>query len=60
MALESIGMKFIENGFEDKGMIFLRESTNYLETILDIDEKFPLAYYKLGYHYKHYGDFFES
>lgn len=60
LALESIGMKFIENGFEDKGMIFLRESTNYLETILDIDEKFPLAYYKLGYHYKHYGDFLKA
>jgi tetratricopeptide (TPR) repeat protein len=60
LSLENIGTKFIEDGFRDKGNIFLREATNYLETILEIDPKFPLAYYKLGYHYKYFGNFLKA
>lgn len=51
LALERIAQDMINDGEEIKGMQFLAESTYELESILDIDEKYPLAYYKLGYHY---------
>lgn len=60
LSLESISKKFIENNFVDKGEVFLLESTNELEKILDIDSDFSLAYYKLGYHYKNYGQFLKA
>ncbi|MEY8417353.1 Tetratricopeptide repeat-containing protein [Tissierella praeacuta DSM 18095] len=52
IALEEIGKKYFEKEEHEKGIKFLDKSTNELETILDIDDKYPLAYYKLGYHYK--------
>ncbi|MBU5257406.1 tetratricopeptide repeat protein [Tissierella praeacuta] len=52
IALEEIGKKYFEKEENEKGIKFLDKSTNELETILDIDDKYPLAYYKLGYHYK--------
>ncbi len=51
LALERIAQDMINDGEEIKGMQFLAESTYELESILDIDEKYALAYYKLGYHY---------
>lgn len=51
LILEGIAKVYLEKD-DDKGMEFLKKSTNELETILDIDDKYPLAYYKLGYHYK--------
>lgn len=60
LSLENIGMRLIDNRFKDKGIVFLREATKYLETILEIDSSFPLAYYKLGYHYKYFGQFLKA
>lgn len=51
LALERIAQNMLNNQQEIKGMKFLAESTYELESILDIDEEYPLAYYKLGYHY---------
>ncbi|WP_313756800.1 tetratricopeptide repeat protein [Tissierella sp.] len=52
IALEEIAKGYFEKEENEKGIKFLDKSTNELETILDIDDKYPLAYYKLGYHYK--------
>ncbi len=52
LTLEEIAKRYFEKEEEEKGLKFLEKSTNELETILDIDDKYPLAYYKLGYHYK--------
>lgn len=57
LSLENIGKNFIDLGHKDKGEAFLIESTSQLEGILDIDINYPLAYYKLGYHYKYYEQF---
>lgn len=57
ISLEKIAKKFIEAEEEEKGKTFLMESTNILETILDLDSNYALAYYKLGYHNKNYGQF---
>lgn len=57
LALENIAKKHIHSNQKDKGDAFLIESTNKLETILDMDEDFSLVYYKLGYHYKYYEQF---
>lgn len=50
LGIEALAKKFIEAN-DDKGEEFLNFSTNLFESILDIDQDFPLAYYKLGYHY---------
>ncbi len=49
IALEEIAKGYFEKEENEKGIKFLDKSTNELETILDIDDKYPLAYYKLGY-----------
>ena len=50
LGIEALAKKFIESN-DEKGEGFLNFSTNVFESILDIDQGFPLAYYKLGYHY---------
>ncbi|NLW22658.1 MAG: tetratricopeptide repeat protein [Tissierellia bacterium] len=60
LSLENIAKDYINRNKEDEGKKFLMESTKQLETILDIDEDFSLAYYKLGYHYKYYGQFHKA
>ncbi|WP_353092488.1 tetratricopeptide repeat protein [Tissierella praeacuta] len=52
IALEEIAKEYFKKEQNEKGMEFFDRSTEELETILDIDDKYPLAYYKLGYHYK--------
>lgn len=50
LGIEALAKKFIE--LENKnGEDFLNYSTNLFESILNIDQEFPLAHYKLGYHY---------
>lgn len=39
---------------------FIELSTKQFEKILDLDEKFDLAYYKLGYHYKNYSQYLKA
>lgn len=60
LILEEIGKKYIDMKKEEKAMEFIRASTEELESILDIDDKYPLAYYKLGYHYKFNGNFLKA
>ena len=57
LTLEQIANKYIDLGQENKGKEFLAEATRQFEKILDIDEKYPLAYYKLGYHYRYNGQY---
>ena len=52
LALESIGKKHMAIGKDEEGMEFINKATSELESLLDIDEDYGLAYYKLGYHYK--------
>ena len=60
LTLEEIGKKYLQMEMEEKAMEFIKNSTKELESILDIDEKYPLAYYKLGYHYKFFGNFLKA
>lgn len=60
LTLEEIAKKYFEKDIEEKAMEFFKSSTRELESILDIDEKYPLAYYKLGYHYKFLGRFLKA
>lgn len=60
LSLENISKEFIEKEMADKAEVFLLEATNQLEKILDIESSFSLAYYKLGYHYKYYGQFLKA
>lgn len=60
LALESIGKNLIEMGKEDEGEEFLIKSTNEMEEILDIDESYSLAYYKLGYHYRYFEQYLKA
>lgn len=50
LGIEALAKKFIVSD-DEKGEGFLNFSTNVFESILDVDQGFPLAYYKLGYHY---------
>lgn len=54
ICLEEKAKKYFNAGQKKKGEVFLIESTNKFESILDIDESYSLAYYKLGYHYRYY------
>jgi len=58
--LEEIAKKYFDLEMEEKAMEFIKASTRELESILDINEQYPLAYYKLGYHYKFSGNFIKA
>lgn len=60
LVLEEIAKKHFNNEDEKSGIEFLTRSSVELETILDIDIKYPLAYYKLGYHYKYFNQFLKA
>jgi tetratricopeptide (TPR) repeat protein len=49
--LEKMGMEYHEKG-NDSSRYFLEEAHFYYEKCLDHNDKFSLAYYKLGYYYK--------
>ncbi len=55
LSLERIAKTFFAKEEEGKGIEFVRAATLELETILELDDSYPLAYYKLGYHYKFFG-----
>lgn len=54
LALENIGKRYLSIEKEKQGIEFIKQATLELESILDIDDKYPLAYYKLGYHYRYF------
>lgn len=60
LALESIGKSFFAAEEDERGLEFLDRATLELESILDIDDSYPLSYYKLGYHYKFYGQYLKA
>ncbi|MBP8691774.1 MAG: tetratricopeptide repeat protein [Sedimentibacter sp.] len=49
--LEKMGMDLHEKG-KDTSRYFLEEANYYFEKCLDYNDRFSLAYYKLGYYYK--------
>ena len=51
-ALEKLGMKLSTEKNEESSQYFLEEANKYFEKCLDYDDKFSLAYYKLGFYYK--------
>ncbi|MDF2949947.1 MAG: repeat-containing protein [Sedimentibacter sp.] len=51
-ALENMGLKLNMDNKELLSQYFLEEANRYFEKCLDYDDKFALAYYKLGYYYK--------
>lgn len=60
LVLESIGKRYIETDKLEDSEEFLLKSTNELESILDIDDSYSLAYYKLGYHYKYFEQYLKA
>lgn len=60
LALEEIAKEYLAKDDEKLGSEFLTASTIELETILDVDVNYPLAYYKLGYHYKYFNQFLKA
>lgn len=60
LALEEIAKEYLAKDDEEVGIEFLTRSTIELETILDVDINYPLAYYKLGYHYKYFNQFLKA
>lgn len=52
LSLENIAKSFFAKEEDEKGLEVIKRATMELESILDIDGSYPLAYYKLGYHYK--------
>lgn len=60
LALERIANRKYNEDFKNAGDKFLKEATYEFESVLDIDENYDLAYYKLGYHYKHNGQSLKS
>ncbi len=60
LVLETMAMKLIEDDKVDEGEQYLRKSTNILEEIVELDEKYSLAYYKLGYHYRYHSQFLKT
>ncbi|KGG79623.1 hypothetical protein Y919_10945 [Caloranaerobacter azorensis H53214] len=52
VALEERTKKYLELRDEKRANMFINEATRQFENILEIDDEYPLAYYKLGYHYR--------
>lgn len=51
-ALENMGIEHNKKGNDKLSQYFLEEANLYFEKALDYDDKFALAYYKLGFYYK--------
>lgn len=60
LVLEEMAKGYFEKEEDKTGESFLNESTRILESILNIDDEYSLAYYKLGYHYKYFGQFLKA
>lgn len=54
IVMEEIGKRLIERDQLEEGEKFIKISTDQFETILDVDEEYSFAYYKLGFHYKYF------
>lgn len=60
IVLETIGTNLLEKQEIKEAEEVLRLSTSKFEKILDIDEGYALAYYKLGYHYRYLSQYVKT
>ena len=60
LALEGIAKRYFASEEDEIGIEFLNQSTLELESILDINSGYPLAHYKLGYHYKYFEQYLKA
>lgn len=60
LVLEELGKEYIYQERLDEGAEFLEYSAKELETILEIDKGYSLAYYKLGFHYKYNEEYLKA
>lgn len=60
LVLEKLGIIFMEKQEVEKSDEFIDRSSQILNKILKIDDRFELAYYKLGYHYKYLQNFLKA
>ena len=60
LVLEEIAKGFLNEEKSEEATDFLMNSTNKLESILDIKENYSLAYYKLGFHYKFFQQYLKA
>lgn len=60
LTLEEIAKVFLKEDKVEEATNFLISSTNTLETILDIEEGYSLAYYKLGFLYKFFEQYLKA
>lgn len=60
IVLETIAKGMLEETEVKDAEEVLKLSTSVFEDILDIDEEDPLAYYKLGYHYKYFSQYIKA
>lgn len=60
IVLETIGNKLLGKEDIKNGEELLRLSTFNFEKILDIDDEYDLAYYKLGFHYRYLSQYVKA
>ncbi len=60
LSIEAIGKELIEKEEIEEGNKFIIESKNILEKIIEEDNNYYPAYYKLGYYYKHFNEFIKA
>lgn len=60
LVLEKLGIDFVEKKDMEKAEEFISYAADILNRILKIDDNFALAYYKLGFHYKHMENFLKA
>ncbi|TJX13033.1 hypothetical protein E9840_11170 [Tissierella creatinini] len=60
LVLESMGKTKLEDGKIEEGQDLIHRATNELETIVNMDDSYSLAYYKLGYHYLYLGQYLKA
>lgn len=60
IVLEEIGKALLDEEDINVGEEILKLSTLNFEKILDLDEEYALAYYKLGYHYRYSSQYLKT
>lgn len=60
LCLENIFNRFIDLDKKDEAESVINYATQILEKILDVDDKYFLAYYKLGYYYLYFNQYLKA
>lgn len=60
LVVEMLGEKLLNGDSEENGALLIDHATRLFEEVLDLDDSFDLAYYKLGYHYKNLEQFLKA